>query len=303
MVSPEFAALIKIGSERTYTTQIGLVRSTLFVFFGLLNLIAALLEWFFPALPFLPHPVVSIVFSLPLFLYAAVYSCIRSFNKLTLCSAGIRFRYHEILWSEILSIKESNHGLLTLEVEEKQGLVRIPLAGMQSLDEIRKTISEHVEFQPISLPIASPSHRTLFFILLIPCLEVLLFIVLVKLMNDHAARPLGLQTIGYFGITWLAFHVVLGSTVQPYSRSRLAFASATRVNGEGIRERVLFFKNKKILYGEVLSLKREPETNERAEGLTVKSQNHEITIDSHFPNYPQVVEEICRRTGLEVQDA
>ena len=303
MVSPEFAALIKIGSERTYTTQIGLVRSTLFVFFGLLNLIAALLEWFFPALPFLPHPVVSIVFSLPLFLYAAVYSWIRSFNKLTLCSAGIRFRYHEILWSEILSIRETSHGLLTLEVEEKLGWTKIPISGMKELNEIRKTISEHIAIQPISLPIASPSRRAVYFNLLLPCLELLLFAILVKLMNDHAARPLGLQTIGYFGITFLAFHIVVGTTLRPYHRSRIDVASATRIDEKGIGKQGLFFSHTTILDGEVISLQIIPETTEQAEGLTVKSLNHEIIIDSHFPNYPKVVEEICRRTGLEVQNA
>lgn len=303
MMSPEFAAHIQLGSERTYTSQIGFVRSRLFVCFGLLNLIAALLEWFFPALPFLPHPVVSLVFSLPLFLYASVYSWIRSFNKLTLCTAGIRWRYHEILWSEILSIKESNHGLLTLEVEEKQGLVRIPLAGMQSLDEIRKTILQHVKYKPLVLPISSPSIRAKAYIYASYSLEIILFIVIVKLMNDHASQAIGLPNISHFGITFLAFHIVVGTTLRPYHRSRTIVASATRIDEKGIREKGLFFSHTTILYGEVINLQRTPETNDLAEGLTVKSQSHEITIDSHFPNYPQVVEEICRRTGLEVQDA
>lgn len=303
MVSPEFAAHIKIGSERTYTSQIGFVRSRLFVCFGLLNLIAALLEWFFPALPFLPHPVVSLVFSLPLFLYASVYSWIRSFNKLTLCSAGIRWRYHEILWSEILSIKESNHGLLTLEVEEKQGLVSIPLAGMQSLDEIRKTISQHVKYKPLVLPISSPSIRAIFFSLAGFSVESALFFVSVKLMQSYAAQPLGLPDISHYGITFAALIVSIGSIIIPYHKSRVSLSESITVNDSGIGERALVIIYTTISYEKIVSLHKVPETSEHTQFLKVKSQNREITIDSHFPNYPQVVEEICRRTGLEVQDA
>lgn len=302
MVSPEFEAHIKIGSERTYTSQVGFVRSALFVFFGLLNLIAALLEWFFPALPFLPHPVVSVVFSLPLFLYASVYSWIRSFNKLTLCSAGIRWRYHEILWSEILSIKESNHGLLTLEVEEKQGLVRIPLAGMQSLDEIRKIISHHVKYKSLVLPISSPSIRAIFFSLAGFSVESALFFVLVKLMQSYAAQPLGLPDISHYGITYAALIVSIGSIIIPYHKSRISLSESITVTDFGIGERALVFINTTISYQKVVSLHKVPETSEHTQSLKVKSQNREIMIDSHFPNYPQVVEEICRRTGLEVQD-
>lgn len=302
MVSPEFAAHIQLGSERTYTSQIGFVRSRLFVCFGLLNLIAALLEWFFPALPFLPHPVVSVVFSLPLFLYASVYSWIRSFNKLTLCSAGIRWRYHEILWSEILSIKESNHGLLTLEVEEKQGLVRIPLAGMQSLDEIRKTISHHVKYKPLVLPISSTSIRAIFFSLAGFSMESALFFVLVKLMQSYAAQPLGLPDISHYGITYATLIVSIGSIVIPYHKSRICLSESITLNDSGISERALVFIYTTISYEKVVSLHKVPETSEHTQSLKVKSQTREIMIDSHFPNYPQVVEEICRRTGLEVQD-
>lgn len=303
MANLTFAEQTQLGSERTYTSQVGFARTGIYVFFGLLNVAAALLEWCFPGLPFLPHPVASLIFSLPLFFYAALYKWLRTYNKVALCSAGIRWRNREILWENIISAKESNHGLLTLEIKQAEGWTRIPISGMQDLKWIRETISKHADHEPLSLPIHSPSARTVFFCLSVLTLELCSYLLLFKAVQYYGSQIPGLSETAPMGLTWIAIILSTSTIIQPYYRSRIGLSSKLIVDKEGISEQILTIFKKRINFKEITSLHWEPETTTQAEGLRICSEANSITLDSHFPNYPQIVTRICKEIGLEVKDA
>ncbi len=305
MVSPEFAALIKIGSERTFTTERGFGRSFYYNCSGTLFLLAAFLELLHPYIPFLPHPLISCIFSIPLFALGALYTISRKMTRLTLCSAGIRWRNKEIMWSEVISISESCRNFLSLEVETKDQKVSIPLAGMEHIHQVRNIVQSNANYLPLKLPQKSPK-----WLLLAKDVLSFLFIDLALLVSFFALISnntfLQLPHVEYKFFDLLYRQILTIATIillTQKSPSNWSLDQKTIIDASGITKRSYFKKELFLPYEDIRTLCRKSSKEIPDAGLMIQSEFNQIWLDHSFPNYPQVVEEICRRTGLEVQDA
>lgn len=289
-------------TERVFVATRWQTKIAIYYFCACLNLLVAVLDFFFSSVSFFPHPLVSIIFALPLLGLGAFYHSLQRFNCITISSDGLKWRFNEVLWQDIKSICESNRNYLSLEVETTSKKFSFPIAGTEDLGELRAILSIKTKSRQLNLPIEASGWKTCFVEVASLATDTLIGLTVIYLIRHSTPLVIPQEHFLIPGITYLAFSAAAGTAFK-MATSRAFLLDSVRLEESLIQHREWFQRKVTIPFSTVTSLEASAPDPYYGEGLLIKAGTHQILLDSHFPNYPQVVEEICRRTGLEVQDA
>lgn len=289
-------------TERVFVSKRWQTKIAIYYFGASLILIAGVLGLFSPSVAWLPHPLVAIVFSLPLIGLGALYSTLQKLDRLIISSASLKWRSCEIFWQDIKSITESNRDYLSLEIETSTKRVSLPIAGTKHLAELRLHLNTKANRGGLSLPIRSSGWQVCLKQITSLGMDTLIGLTVIHLVRYSSPLVIPQEQFLLPGITYLAFSAVAGTAFK-MEGSRAFLLENFSLDESLIQSRDVLTKKTSIAFSTITSLEASAPDPYYGEGLLIKAGTHQILLDSHFPNYPQVVKEICRRTGLKVQDA